>query len=304
MKKDVPSQALRMAEARAGVLTRPELRDHAPHSKVLRRWVRGWTTLVPGYYCVGEPSWESWCWAGLLRAGPSGVVSGAAAGYLHGFVAKAPSRITIFHQGRFQLSPMMGAGLEVVFRRGQRDSRGALGRTSVETALVDLARDATEDEVVMAIARALAEKLTTRDRVAHALGQRERVRHRRTMEQLCDAAAEGVESVLEWRFLEMVLKAHGLPLPTRQAKVLDGARADNLWEEFGVLVELDGHLGHEDRFRDMNRDNRAAMKGYTTLRYGWRDVLERPCEVAAEILAVLRDRGWRRGAAKCRCRAG
>jgi len=34
------------------------------------------------------------------------------------------------------------------------------------------------------------------------------------------------------------------------------------------------------------------IAGEATLRYGWADVLGRPCEVAAQVVAVLRARGW------------
>lgn len=42
----------------------------------------------------------------------------------------------------------------------------------------------------------------------------------------------------------------------------------------------------------MKRDNRSTVAGAWTLRYGWWDVLERPCLVASEVGAVLSQRGW------------
>ena len=61
-----------------------------------------------------------------------------------------------------------------------------------------------------------------------------------------------------------------------------------------MRVELDGRLGHqgEGRFRDRRRDNRAAVDGVWTLRYGFAETFGSPCEVAAEVALVLRDRGW------------
>jgi hypothetical protein len=52
-----------------------------------------------------------------------------------------------------------------------------------------------------------------------------------------------------------------------------------------------GHQG-EGRFRDRRRDNRAAVDGVWTLRYGFAETFGSPCEVAAEVALVLRDRGW------------
>jgi len=68
-----------------------------------------------------------------------------------------------------------------------------------------------------------------------------------------------------------------------------------LYEEFGVGVELDGDLAHppEAHWRDRHRDNAAAADGIITLRYSWPDVVRRPCHVAAQVAAVLRQLGWR-----------
>lgn len=292
MKKKEPDDALmQLAGERAGVLTRADLLPFDRHDRAMRRWIQSWTTLAPGFYCTQEPTWDSWCWAGLLRAGDTGVVSGEAAGYLHGFVKEAPKRIVIHHRRERALAPM-GHDVTVQFRRSERAGRLSPARASVEVALLDMLKEADEQEVIMAVTRALADRFTTGPRVLAELAKRERSPRRGLVERLCEETAKGVESVLEWRFLELVVRAHGLPEPQRQATVVDGTRSDNLWEEFGLVVELDGRLGHEDKFRDMQRDNRAMLKGYTTLRYGWHDVLNRPCEVAAEILTALQARGW------------
>lgn len=60
------------------------------------------------------------------------------------------------------------------------------------------------------------------------------------------------------------------------------------------MVELDGRLGHEGlgRFRDLRRDNAAAVSGEQTLRYGWFDVHGEQCRVAFQVAAVLSLRGW------------
>lgn len=278
------------------MLTRAQLKLHQKSAKVRRRWAAGWTTMAPGYYCLSEPTWKSWCWAGLKRGGDDAVVGGAAAGHLHGFVVQEPSRITVFHDNSGPLRLMGDARVSVVFREGARSGRGTPPRTSVEVTIMDLAGECDEDATIMAATRAIAEGMTTPSRILEALGRRRAVRHRRVLERVCAEASKGIESVLEWRFLELVLQAHGLPLPTRQVSVVADTRTDNVWDEFGLLVELDGHLGHEEVFRDMDRDNRAALKGYTTLRYGWHDVVQRPGEVAAQIRAALEAAGWRGGA--------
>lgn len=81
-------------------------------------------------------------------------------------------------------------------------------------------------------------------------------------------------------------------------------RSDVRYDDFAVLVELDGRLGHEGsgRFRDYRRDNAFALQSLVTLRYGWYDVVDLPCHVAAQVAAVLHSRGWDGVPSRChRC---
>ena len=89
----------------------------------------------------------------------------------------------------------------------------------------------------------------------------------------------------------------GLPPARRQARRRHGSGhryLDNLYEEYGLCVELDGNAAHpaEGRWRDTRRDNVNLVQGARTLRYGWPDVTEHRCRTAAEIAAVLRGQGW------------
>lgn len=68
-------------------------------------------------------------------------------------------------------------------------------------------------------------------------------------------------------------------------------------------MELDGRLGHE-KHRDYRRDNRNVINhNVVTLRYGWYDVTDDPCGVAAQVGRCLRMRGWQGDVRRCRrCR--
>jgi hypothetical protein len=62
----------------------------------------------------------------------------------------------------------------------------------------------------------------------------------------------------------------------------------------GVVVELDGRLGHEattDRWNDLERDLDAVVQGDLTVRAGWGLVLD-PCRLAAALVRILLARGW------------
>ena len=79
---------------------------------------------------------------------------------------------------------------------------------------------------------------------------------------------------------------------------------DVYYRKYGVVVELDGRASHADRrLQDSRRDNAAAAQGIITLRYGWVDVTERPCQTASEVGQTLTRGGWPGSLKRCRhCR--
>ncbi|MDO5066036.1 MAG: DUF559 domain-containing protein [Propionibacteriaceae bacterium] len=109
--------------------------------------------------------------------------------------------------------------------------------------------------------------------------------------------------MLEWRYWMLVERAHRLPALTRQDARLRGAIFDGSYEEYQLVIELDGREFHDDE-RDRRRDNRTMLRlGWVTLRYGWRDVVHESCRVAREVAEALRQRGWDGELRPChRCR--
>jgi very-short-patch-repair endonuclease len=114
-------------------------------------------------------------------------------------------------------------------------------------------------------------------------------------------------SNLEYRYVRDVERAHGLPKAKRQARMSRGPSLrrsqylDNLYELFGVAVELDGAAHHlaEDRWRDIRKDNVSAASGIVTLRFSWADVTRRGCAVAAGVAGALQQRGWEGQPSRC-----
>ena len=101
-------------------------------------------------------------------------------------------------------------------------------------------------------------------------------------------ADDGALSVLEYRYVHRVERPHGLPAARRQARIRQrtGNRyLDNLYEEYGVCVELDGTAAHpaDEQWRDKRRDNANAVSGIVTLRFGY----------PRSGRSLLRDRGLR-----------
>ena len=116
-----------------------------------------------------------------------------------------------------------------------------------------------------------------------------------------------MHSGLELRCRRDVERPHDLPPAIRQARAVTGRRVqyrDILYREFGVAVETDGRAAHPASAGrgDTARDNAAAAPGLVTRRYGWADVKRRPGEVAAQVAAVLRQRGWRGSPRPCGAR--
>lgn len=170
-------------------------------------------------------------------------------------------------------------------------------RTRVERTVLDLLGDCRSADAALAlVADSVRRRLTAPDRLRSALIERPRTRWRKlVLEALPDVAA-GAQSPLELRDAAM-RRRHGLPRGRRQVRrVADGAEyLDIVIAEFGLHVELDGRLGHDrarEVWRDMRRDNRSEVSGLRHLRYGWADLVDRPCEVAREQARVLSQQGW------------
>lgn len=149
------------------------------------------------------------------------------------------------------------------------------------------------------VSEACRSRRTTPLRLRAELLDRANQSDRRWLLGVLQDAADGVHSVLESVYLRRVERAHGLPrgdrqLPetTPQGKVYRDVRHS----PWGVLVELDGLLGHEewtDRSRDLTRDLLAAARGGdVTLRVGWQQCELEACQTAVSVGSVLQQRGW------------
>jgi very-short-patch-repair endonuclease len=171
-------------------------------------------------------------------------------------------------------------------------------RTRLEETVLDVAEVVRSfDAAFFWLSAACSNGLVTPDQIRAAAGCRKKLRWRADLAAALEEISDGIMSNLERQYLRNVERPHGLPRPIRQARMRRSASSaylDNLFAEFGVAVELDGRASHpvEARWQDIHRDNYFASAGIITLRYSWADVTERPCQVAAEIAALLRQRGW------------
>jgi very-short-patch-repair endonuclease len=85
-------------------------------------------------------------------------------------------------------------------------------------------------------------------------------------------------------------RRHRLPQPEVNAKV-DRFEVDFLWREERLVIEVDGWDAHRSRSafeEDRRRDVCLKLLGYEVLRFTWRQVQDRPREVAGTLRVLLR----------------
>ncbi|HEY1521357.1 MAG TPA: DUF559 domain-containing protein, partial [Solirubrobacteraceae bacterium] len=102
-------------------------------------------------------------------------------------------------------------------------------------------------------------------------------------------------SELEERFLSLCRKAR-IPQPEVNVWIDPGdgdpsaIRADFVWRDQRLIIETDGHGTHSTRQafeRDRLRDQRLTVAGWTVIRVTWRQLMQRPDELADRILRLL-----------------
>jgi hypothetical protein len=241
-------------------------------------------------------------WAVLTRAGPDAALSHETAAELYGFARHVedhapPIHVTAPHHRHHTQIP--GVILHRVGNIAARCHPFLMPpRTTVEATVLDLIDGANSaDEAFGWVCRAVGKRLTSSDRLDSGIRQRGRLRWRAAMLDALRDVDQGVRSNLEFRYVREVERPHGLPRARRQVRMVRSGRVcylDNLYSAYAVGVELDGLVAHPpgERWRDFRRDNAGAADGIITLRYGWADVTGQPCEVASQVAAVLRRRGW------------
>jgi predicted transcriptional regulator of viral defense system len=302
MNCDVPGYVAELALWQDGAITRRQLLDAGLNAKMIARRLkrRRWQMVHRGVYAVfnGPPSRNTLLWAAVLRAGDGAVLSHQTAAELHGLIDSPSEAIYVTVPATRRVTiPGMVIRTSSRIDRATQPGRQPL-RTTVEETVLDLAQLArTFDDACGWITRACSRRLTTEKRLRAALAARKKMRWRTELDDVLAATGDGIHSVLEYRYLRDVERAHGLPRSKHQVLVvIDGKTIyrDAYYDEFRVAVELDGRLAHpdEDRWRDSRRDNTAHALGVQTCRYGWRDVVGHPCETAQLHAQILKRHGW------------
>jgi hypothetical protein len=316
MKYDVSACVDEITSWQAGAISRQQLLGAGLSSQLIKRRLdrKHWQQLYRGVYAVfsGPPSRDTWLWATVLRAGNGAALSHWTAAELHGLTANPAEAIFVtIPSTRRIATPGIVVRISGRIAEAKQANREP-PRTTVEETVLDLVELArTFDDACGWVTRACGRRLTTEKKLRATMAMRKKMRWRAELDDVLAAAGDGIHSVLEYRYLRDVERAHGLPASLHQLRVVINGKAvyrDAYYEAYRVAVELDGRLAHpdEERWRDSHRDNQASAEGVRTCRYTWRDVCGHPCETALLQARILRRHGWQGTIKPCsaRCPAG
>ena len=293
--------AIMLAKEQYGAICRRQWLAAGVSDKMIARLVRGGDArrMARGVVALEEPSWMQDVAAGWLLGGEDAVIGGLAATLLTGLqMPPGPPVIDVYApQSRL---PRQGPWR---FIRASRSGIGWPPSTTMEQTLVDLAGTIPDTELLALIAEADF-KLNT-EQVIDLLAQGSRRRGRAQLGALIADFESGVRSPLELKYAQLVERPHRLPTPLRQGKPLGAHPSDILYDDFRVIIELDGRQWHEGLVatRDAALDTQHLLAGFVTMRFGWADVTQSPCRVARQVAEILASRGWGGSLARCKkCR--
>jgi len=303
MTADLPENCRQLIDLQRGVLARWQAAAVELEPTTVSSLLRSgrWQPLQRGVYATfsGPPSRDAELWAAVLRVGPQAVLSYQTAAELDGLTTKRSALVHVTVPDGKHIERIPGIRLHRSERLAKaRHPSRTPPRTRIEETVLDLTQTAKSiDGAFGWLCQGCGSRLTTPDLLLTALHQRRKVRWRQILTSALQDIGDGAQSVLEVRYVRDVERPHGLPRARRQARITRPAGRiylDNLVERYRTCIELDGKAAHPEaeRWRDIARDNASHADGLITLRYGWSDVAQHPCQTAAQIAAVLGQRGW------------
>lgn len=284
----------------AGVVSHAQLKEaghsHGDIERKLRR--KELRRVHPRVYVdhTGPMTWRQRAWAAVLYAEPAALCWTSLTeppkddgGPIH--VAIDRSR---------KLRPRDGIVIHRVVGLDKRRFPDKPPRLRIEDNALMMTHEADDEiDVVAILADVVGRRGVTARSLARALERFPRLRRRRWIGALLEDLAEGTCSVLEYAYLTKVERAHGLPRADRQVprRTADGKELRDVeYRGFGLVVELDGRLGHavwRALGRDADRDlDDLALGGKETARLRWKQVFGDPCRTAERIALILRRHGW------------
>lgn len=296
MSTDVTQRLVGLGRRQAGLLTRSQaIREGATDRQIAHLVSTGVLGRVhPGIYALsGTPrDYVTQVRAAVLFSGREALASHESAAWLQGLLSRLPQRVHVTIPRVRRRRP---AGIQIHQSDGLLTRRAFKGIPCTDPArtLIDLAATATDNEMAIAVDRALAlglVRLADLERAARDSGiRRGKARLRRC---LLDRGLIGAPapSVLESRFAR---ESKRFGLPCANAEVVAGKRGqyriDFAYNDIRLAVELYGYASHhtpEQLDADLARQRHLISQGWTVLIFTWKQLYDDPERVIGEILAA------------------
>ncbi len=300
MTLSIDRQILEIAATNDLIVTRLQLKAvGVSNGSINRRTPSPLEPLAPGVFSVGPPSRR-----GLMRAALSANLDGSLADVTAAELLDMPVRrhdtisVVVPHGSGTDL-----ARPDVVLRRSRHlpvddVDCGDLCRTSVERTICDLASRQDPQNTQRLIEWCITHRrMTTTSFQACLRCYRRRGRRGSKLLGVLDQALLGGQPIpaseLERRGIDLLQK-HGIggwelhftpPWSNGVSGIVDLA-----WPGRCLIVELDGRRWHsttEAQSIDRGRDRDARAHGWTPLRFGWQEVVERPRSFINELRFFL-----------------
>jgi very-short-patch-repair endonuclease len=245
--------------------------------------------VLPSVLAVVDPLLEPLAaeTAALLYAGDGAVLSHESAAALWGLTA-SPSFVALTVIDRHvRIRPQLEIHRAKTLDIRDVSLRHGLPVTAPARTLIDCATSPAIDRLLNeARALKLVSDTAIREAIARCPGRPGTGPMRRLLE--AEQAPGYTRSEAERR-LKRIIKDSNIETPIFNQPLL-GYKPDALWRRQRVIVEVDGYRfhGHRQAFeRDRARDAHFAAAGYVVLRFTWRQVTQRPFEVATTIAQTL-----------------
>ncbi|GAA5124898.1 hypothetical protein GCM10023339_47170 [Alloalcanivorax gelatiniphagus] len=294
-------RARAVASGQGGVLSLAQLRHlgvtrHQVRAQVAAgRWRRVHSQVVAVH--LGPLPVLGTLWAAVLEGGPQAYLDGASALLAEGLTGFTWDvvRVSVPMASRARAAP----GLQVV--RTRRHDPRVVVRSGVPRARPDVAAvhaaiwARSDKQAALLLTMPVQQRLTTAERIGQSLLAVHRDNRRRLMHATVLDLIDGVRSISEAEFAAEC-RRRGLPEPTRQVvrRGKDGTSyLDVCWEEWGVVVEVDGiqHTWATNVVHDALRHNAVTLDGSVVLRLPLLGLRVAADDFFAQIELALRDRG-------------
>lgn len=295
-----------VARRHHGVLSLAQAIDAGASSHQLRRAVeRGELQRPhPGVFRIaGAPySWHQSLRIAVLAGGPTALASHRSAAALWELDGSTKGRKEIVgarhRRARYELAKCHES---TDLHLADPTERDRIPCTGLERTLLDLGAVVPRERLQQAVDDAIRRNLCTWDDLLRTLAVHSR-RGRRGVGPLRAvleiSSGEQVPDSHFNRLVERLLLANELPAPVVEHNVLSAAglliaRVDLAYPRLKIAIELDGRRDHFTSVafeRDRARQNALELEGWIVLRYTWRQFVDTPLRLVAEVHAALQGR--------------